>query len=81
MIISLYEGGMKVRDIAHHLEYTLGTELSKETISKITDEVLEEVREWQQRTLDPGRFLVNVANPREEGLACPDTRRTRCRRR
>ena len=53
MIISLYAGGMTVRDIAHHLESTLGTELSQETISKITDEVLEEVLEWQNRPLDP----------------------------
>ena len=43
IIISLYAGGMTVRDIAHHLESTLGTELSHETISKITDEVLDEV--------------------------------------
>ena len=53
MIVSLYAGGMTIRDIAHHLESTLGTELSHETISKITDEVLDEVMEWQKRPLDP----------------------------
>ncbi|MET3774448.1 putative transposase [Arthrobacter nitrophenolicus] len=53
MIISLYAGGMTVRDIAHHLESTLGTELSHETISKITDAVLDEVMEWQKRPLEP----------------------------
>lgn len=53
MIVSLYAGGMTVRDIAHHLESTLGTELSHETISKITDEVLDEVMEWQKRPLEP----------------------------
>jgi putative transposase len=53
IIISLYAGGMTVRDIAHHLESTLGTELSHETISKITDEVLDEVMEWQKRPLEP----------------------------
>ncbi len=37
MIISLYTGGMTVRDISHHLARTLGTELSRDTISKITD--------------------------------------------
>ena len=52
MIISLYAGGMTIRDIQHHLERTLGTELSHETISKITDAVLEEVREWQARPLE-----------------------------
>jgi hypothetical protein len=40
MIISLYAGGMTVRDIGHHLARTIGTELSHETISKITDSVL-----------------------------------------
>jgi len=52
MIISLYAGGMTVRDIGHHLARTLGTELSHESISKITDAVLEEVREWQGRPLE-----------------------------
>jgi len=49
MIVSLYAGGMTVRDIGHHLARTLGTELSHETISKITDSVLEEVKAWQAR--------------------------------
>ena len=52
MIISLYAGGMTIRDIQHHLESTIGTELSAETISKITDEVLDEVLTWQNRPLD-----------------------------
>jgi putative transposase len=52
MIISLYAGGMTVRDIAHHLARTLGTELSHDTISKITDSVLEEVKAWQSRPLE-----------------------------
>ncbi len=52
MIISLYAGGMTVRDIQAHLVRTIGTELSHETISKITDAVLEEVRAWQTRPLD-----------------------------
>jgi putative transposase len=52
MIISLYAGGMTVRDIQHHLASTVGTELSHETISKITDAVLEEVKAWQSRPLE-----------------------------
>ena len=52
MIISLYAGGMTVRDIAYHLEATMGTELSHETISNITDAVCDEVLAWQQRPLD-----------------------------
>ena len=52
MIISLYAGGMTVRDIQHHLARTLGTELSHDTISKITDQVAEEVKAWQTRPLE-----------------------------
>ena len=43
---------MTVRDIQHHLARTLGTELSHDTISKITDEVAEEVKAWQARPLE-----------------------------
>src|SRR4249920_169894 len=53
MIISLYAGGMTVCDIGYHLASTLGTELSHETIAKITDEVTEEVLVWQRRPLEP----------------------------
>jgi putative transposase len=52
IIISLYAGGMTIRDIQHHLARTIGTELSHETISNITDAVLEEVKAWQHRPLD-----------------------------
>src|SRR6476646_7514840 len=52
MIISLYAGGMTLRDIQHHLVSTIGTELSHETISKITDQVAEEVVIWQRRPLE-----------------------------
>ena len=52
MIISLYAGGMTIRDIGAHLARTVGTELSHETISKITDAVLEEVKAWQSRPLE-----------------------------
>ena len=53
MVISLYAHGMSVRDIVHHLEQVYGTQLSAETVSRITDQVLEEVRAWQHRPLDP----------------------------
>src|SRR5690242_529875 len=52
IIISLYAGGMTIRDIQHHLARTIGTQLSHETISNITDAVLEEVKAWQNRPLD-----------------------------
>ena len=52
MIVSLYAGGMTVRDISHHLARTLGVELSHDTISTVTDAVLEEVKAWQTRPLE-----------------------------
>jgi Transposase, Mutator family len=52
MIISLYAGGMTVRDISSHLARTLGTGLSHDTISKVTDSVWEELKAWQSRPLE-----------------------------
>jgi putative transposase len=52
MIVSLYAGGMTIRDIGHHLASTIGTELSPETISKVTDAVCDAVLAWQQRPLE-----------------------------
>lgn len=48
---------MTVRDIQHHLAVTIGTELSHETISKITDQISQEVLAWQTR---PGEALYPV---------------------
>ncbi len=53
MIISLYAGGMTLRDIQFHLASTIGTEISHETISKIIDEICEAVLVWQHRPLEP----------------------------
>ena len=58
MVISLYAHGMSVRDIIHHLGQVYGTQLSHETVSRITDQVLEEVRAWQSRPLDPVYAVV-----------------------
>src|SRR5215203_4012896 len=52
IIVSLYAGGRTVRDIEHHLAATIGTELSRETISKVLDAVTDEVLAWQQRPLE-----------------------------
>lgn len=52
MIISLYAGGMTVRDIQHHLATALRVDVSHEAISAVTDAVLDEVLVWQNRQLD-----------------------------
>jgi len=51
-IISLYARGLTVREIQGHLKELYGTEVSPDLISKVTDAVLEEVKEWQSRPLD-----------------------------
>ncbi len=52
MIISLYAGGMTLRDIQFHLHSVYGTEISPETISKIVDEISDAVLTWQNRPLE-----------------------------
>jgi putative transposase len=52
-ILSLYARGMTVREIQGHLAELYGTEVSPDLISRVTDAVLDEVREWQTRPLDP----------------------------
>jgi transposase-like protein len=52
-VLSLYSRGMTVREIQGHLAELYGTEVSPDLISRLTDAVLDEVREWQTRPLDP----------------------------
>lgn len=52
-IISLYSRGMTQREIQGHLEEIYGVEISPSLISTVTDAVLDEVRAWQSRPLDP----------------------------
>ena len=51
-IISMYARGLSVREISGHLEEIYGIEVSPDLISAVTDAVLEEVAEWQNRPLD-----------------------------
>ena len=43
---------MSVRDIRAHLEELYGLEVSPDLISRVTDAVLDEVKEWRSRALD-----------------------------
>jgi len=52
LILSLYTKGMSVRDIQHHLDDLYGYELSTQTISNITEKVIEKANEWQIRPLE-----------------------------
>jgi len=52
-IVSLYARGMTVREIRGHLDELYGVAVSPDLISRVTDAVHDEVRESQNRPLDP----------------------------
>ena len=52
MVISLTAKGLTTGEVEAHLAEVYSTNISKETISKITDRVLGEMAEWQNRPLD-----------------------------
>ena len=51
-VLDLYAGGMSTRDIASHLSELYGVEVSADTISRVTDAVLEDIQAWRTRPLD-----------------------------
>jgi transposase-like protein len=57
-IISMYAKGMTTRDIQAHIKDLYGYEISPETVSSITDKVLDRAREWQSRPLEPVYALI-----------------------
>jgi len=52
-ILSMYARGMTTREIQGHLEEMYGVEVSPTLISEVTDGVMEEVKAWQNRPLEP----------------------------
>jgi transposase-like protein len=62
LVLSLTARGLTSGEISAHLGEVYGSQVSKETISRITDKIVEEMAEWQNRPLDGGQFLVIVAN-------------------
>jgi putative transposase len=57
-VVSMYARGMSVREIRMHLEEIYGIDVSPDLISAVTNAVLEEVAEWQNRPLDACYPLV-----------------------
>jgi transposase-like protein len=53
MVISLAAKGLTTGEISAHLAEVYGAEVSRQTISTITDKVMEGMTEWQNRPLDP----------------------------
>src|SRR5215216_6686794 len=51
-VLGLYAGGMTVRDISADLSELYGTQIGRDTISTITDAVLEDIAAWRSRPLE-----------------------------
>jgi putative transposase len=60
MVISLSAKGLTHGEIAAHLAEVYGAEVSKQTITAITDRVMEGMAEWQSRPLDPVYAVVFI---------------------
>jgi transposase-like protein len=52
IVLSLYAKGLTTGEISAHFAEIYGASVSKETVSRITDKVIEEMQAWQQRPLD-----------------------------
>jgi putative transposase len=62
VVLSLYSKGLTTGEISAHFAEIYGASISKETVSRITDKVVDEQAEWSARPLDAGRFPEIVAN-------------------
>ena len=67
-MLSLSARGLTTGEISAHFAEVYGASVSKDTVSVITDQVIEEMTAWMSRPLDEGRFLANVAN--HCGVSC-----------
>jgi transposase-like protein len=57
-IISMYARGMSDRKIKEHLEERYNVDVSPDLISRVTNAVLDELREWQNRPLEKSYATV-----------------------
>lgn len=53
LVLSLTAKGLTTGEVSAHLAEVYGAEVSRDTISNITDRVLAEMADWQSRPLDP----------------------------
>jgi len=51
-VLALYARGMSTRDIQGHLRELYGTDVSADLISRVTDAVMDEAKDWQARPLE-----------------------------
>lgn len=57
-ILSMYGRGMTTSDISRHIKEIYGVSVSAGTISNVTNKMMDHIREWQNRPLEPIYFMV-----------------------
>lgn len=57
-ILSFYAKGMSTADIEEQIAEIYGVEISTTTVSNVTNRMLESVKSWQSRPLDPVYFII-----------------------
>jgi len=57
-IIGMYSRGMTTSDISQQVKDVYGVEVSEGTISNVTNRIIEHIKEWQNRSLEPVYFTV-----------------------
>jgi transposase-like protein len=57
IVLSLHARGLTTGDIAAHFAEIYDARVSNDTISRITDQVVEEMQAWTSRPLEPGPGL------------------------
>jgi len=62
-IISMYVRGTTTRDIQEHIKNIYGVKISPGFISKVTEAVIEDVREWRKQTTSFTRYIIGRENP------------------
>jgi len=81
VVLSLYAKGLTTGEISAHFAEIYGASVSKETISRITDKVIEEMNDWAVRPLDETYAAVFidaiVEGPRRPGRQPAVLRRDR----
>lgn len=57
VIIGMYSRGMSTRDIEEQIRELYGVEVSESTVSTVTSRIVDHIKEWQSRPLEPVYFI------------------------
>jgi hypothetical protein len=80
VVLSLYAKGLTTGEISAHFAEIYGASVSKETISRITEEVVAEVQEWAARPLDAVYVAISRRRHCRQGAGGPGRQPARLRR-